>query len=239
MPGAFHLSNALSKQPESDRCKFLILCQPRTGSSLLNASLRKHPELVMHREILNHQQPHKLPQDGKERIRAVFANQSAPAIGFNVHAFQPDRRWSGWKDWEPAWDAIAEDRGIKIIHLERLDTLAQFVSWKIAQMTGLWGEQKALTTRPTVFVERGELRWFREWNRAVFAWRLSHLQHHHILQITYESLYEGWEDSLLRIQSFLGVRQQSLPQAVQKNETRPLSEVITNWSDFVHEYAKD
>ncbi len=239
MPGAFQLSNALSKQAESYRCKFLILCQPRTGSSLLNASLRKHPEIVMHREILNHQQPHKLPQDGKERIRAVFANQSAKAIGFNVHAFQPDRRWSGWQDWETAWEAIAEDRSIKIIHLERLDTLAQFVSWKIAQITGLWGEQKGLTTRPTVHVERGELRWFREWNRAVFDWRLSHLQRHPMLHITYESLCDDWDNLILEIQKFLGVKEQPLPQAVQKNETRPLSEVITNWSDFVHEYAKD
>ncbi len=201
MPAAFQLSNALSKQADTDRIKFLILCQPRTGSSLLNASLRKHPEIVVHREILNHQQPHRLPQNGKERIRAAFANPSAKAIGFNVHAFQPDRRWSGWQDWEPAWEAIAEDRSIKIIHLERFDTLSQFVSWKIAQITGLWGEQKALARRPTVHVERGELRWFREWNRAVFAWRLSHLERHSMLHITYESLCDDWDNLMLRIRS--------------------------------------
>lgn len=237
MPAAFQLANALSRQRDSERVKFLILCQPRTGSSLLNASLRNHPEIVMHREILNHQQPHVLPQEGKERIRAAFTDPSAPAVGFNVHAFQPDRRWSGWQDWEPAWEAIADDRSIKIIHLERLDTLAQFVSWKIAQITGLWGEQQELTTRPTVHVEREALHWFREWNQAVFAWRLSHLQRHSMLHITYESLCEEWDASMLQIQQFLGVQVQPLPQAVHKNETRPLSAVISNWSDFAPEYA--
>lgn len=121
--------------------RFVVLCQPRTGSSLLNSSLRQHPEIEMHGEILNHRYPHRLPQDGYQRLRSALNTTTHLAVGCNLHAFQPDRVWDGWRRWESAWQALADDRSIKVIHLQRQDTLAQMASWKIAHLLSRWGQQ--------------------------------------------------------------------------------------------------
>lgn len=217
---------------ETGPCRFVILCQPRTGSSLLNTSLRQHPHIHMHREILNHRQPHRLPQDGYQRLRTALAASHRRAVGCNLHAFQPDRRWDGWPKWEAAWRALADDRDIKVVHLQRLDTIAQLASWKIAALLGRWGNQHDIPERPTIRIDPEELRWFRDWNRAVFEWRLSRLEHHDILPLTYESLSENWDAVIRQIQDFVGARPLPLPQAVRKNETRPLSEVVENYGEL-------
>ena len=212
--------------------RFVVLCQPRTGSSLLNASLRQHPEIEMHGEILNHRYPHRLPQDGYKRLVSALSTSTHPAVGCNLHAFQPDRVWDGWRRWESAWNALADDHSIKVIHLQRIDTLAQMASWKIAQLLSRWGRQDDIIDRPTIAISPDEYRWFRDWNRSVMEWRLSHLQGRSILPVTYESLCNEWEPALARIQDFIGVRCLPLRQVTTRNERRPLSEVIENYDDL-------
>ena len=212
--------------------RFVVLCQPRTGSSLLNASLRQHPEIEMHGEILNHRYPHRLPQDGYQRLLSALSNSTHPAVGCNLHAFQPDRVWDGWRRWESAWNALADDSSIKVIHLQRIDTLAQMASWKIDQLLSRWGRQDDIIDRPTIAISPDEYRWFRDWNRSVMEWRLSHLQGRSILPVTYESLCDEWELALARIQDFIGVRCLPLRQVTTRNERRPLSEVIENYDDL-------
>ena len=212
--------------------RFVVLCQPRTGSSLLNASLRQHPEIEMHGEILNHRYPHRLPQDGYQRLLSALSNSTHPAVGCNLHAFQPDRVWDGWRRWESAWNALADDSSIKVIHLQRIDTLAQMASWKIAQLLSRWGRQDDIIDRPTIAISPDEYRWFRDWNRSVMEWRLSHLQGRSVLPVTYESLCNEWEPALARIQDFIGVRCLPLRQVTSRNERRPLSEVIENYDDL-------
>ena len=136
--------------------RFVVLSQPRTGSSLLNASLRQHPEIKMHGEILNHRYPHRLPQDGYQRLLSALSNSTHPAVGCNLHAFQPDRVWDGWRRWESAWNALADDSSIKVIHLQRIDTLAQMASWKIAQLLSRWGQQDDIIDRPTIAIAGSE-----------------------------------------------------------------------------------
>ena len=212
--------------------RFVVLCQPRTGSSLLNASLRQHPEIEMHGEILNHRYPHRLPQDGYQRLRQALSTTTHPAVGCNLHAFQPDRVWDGWRRWESAWNALADDSSIKVIHLQRIDTLAQMASWKIAQLLSRWGRQDDIIDRPTIAISPDEYRWFRDWNRSVMEWRLSHLQGRSILPVTYESLCNEWEPALTQIQDFIGVRCLPLRQVTTRNERRPLYEVIENYRDL-------
>jgi LPS sulfotransferase NodH len=212
--------------------RFVVLCQPRTGSSLLNSSLRQHPDIEMHGEILNHRYPHRLPQDGYQRLRQALATTTHSAVGCNLHAFQPDRVWDGWRRWESAWRALAEDRSIKVIHLQRQDTLAQMASWKIAHLLSRWGQQGDIVDRPTIEISPDEYRWFRDWNRSVMEWRLSHLREHQILPVTYESLCADWEPTLARIQAFVGVRCLPLRQITTRNEHRPLSEVIENYDEL-------
>jgi len=227
------LRTALRQSPDQP-VRFVLLCQPRTGSSLLNTSLRQHPDVFMHLEILNHRQRHSLPDEGEQRLRAALSQTTHRAIGCNLHAFQPDRGWEEWPKWEPAWQALADDRSIKVVHLRRIDVLAQLASWKIAGLLNRWGDQRDVVDRPTVRIDPEEYRWFRDWNQAVFDGRLSHLRHHRILPVTYESLRDSWEETILQVQQFLEVNPIPLPQAAVRNETRPMSEVVENWHALQH-----
>ena len=231
MTARISLSNPFRKA-DTETTRFVILCQPRTGSSLLNTSLRQHPDIHMDREILNHRQRHAFPDEGAERIRACLARTTHRAVGCNLHAFQPDRGWQDWPKWESAWRALAEDRSIRVIHLWRLNTLAQLASWKIASFLNRWGTQEDITNRPRIHIDREEYRWFRDWNQAVFDWRLSHLTQHEVLPVTYESLRDDWKGTIQQVQQFLGVEPIPLAQAASRNETRPLQEVIANFLEL-------
>lgn len=212
--------------------KFVILCQPRTGSSLLTISSRAHPHVFMHSEVLNHGLRHDLPQEGYQRLVAALGHTTHEAVGCKLHCFQPDRGWGDWSRWEPAWDALADDASIKVIHLRRLDTLAQLVSWKIANILRWWSCSNTPDRRPTVRVDPAELYWFRQWNRSLYEWRLSRLKRHEILPLTYESLSDDWDATIRQVQEFLGVEPLALEQSTRKIETRPLSEVIENYSEL-------
>ena len=62
----------------------------------------------------------------------------------------------------------------------------------------------------------------------LFEKRLSYLTNHEILPITYESLCDDWDETIRRVQAFLGVNVLSLRQPFSKNETRPLEDVVEN-----------
>jgi len=186
----------------------------------------------MDREILNHRHPHDLPDDGYQRLRACLARTTHRAVGCNLHAFQPDRGWEDWQKWESAWQALADDPTIQVIHLQRIDSLAQLASWKIAGLLNRWGTQEDILDRPRIHIDREEYRWFHDWNQAVYDLRLSHLRSHTIFPVTYESLNESWDETMTAIQDFLDVTQQPIPQAVAKYETRPLEEVVSNFHEL-------
>lgn len=213
--------------------RFVIVSQPRTGSTLLNAALRRHPQVLKHAEILNHGQPHHLPQDGYQRLMvALRPIDRYRAVGCTMHAYQPDRGWPEWRQWETAWEALFEDPTIKIIWLHRLNALAQLASWKIADILGLWGDQSEVVDRPTIRVEPYELFWFRYWNNLAFDRRLGRLGQHEVLEITYESLCDDWEQTLNRIHRYLGVDSRPIPPPIPKWETRPMCEVVENYDEL-------
>ena len=234
----------LKQEPKivSTPTRFVILCQPRTGSTLLNTSLDSHYDIRMNKEVLNHLQfdAHRhLPMDGRWRLeKALQPNNIHKAFGCNLHAFQPDPNEKWCQILEPAWDILINDPTIKVIFLHRKNILAQFASWKVAVALNQWGNQSEVVNRPQVEIRRTEFRWFRDWNRAVQKHRLGNLKQHNILDLTYEDLTNHWEASMMRVQEFLHVEQIELKQSMPKSETRDLSEVISNWDD-IKDYIDD
>lgn len=212
--------------------KFVILSQPRTGSSLLLTALRQHPDIFVHGGLLNTWEASELPYGGRERLVAALYGSEYPVVGCNVHACQPYRDQADWRLWETLWDAVADDMSIKIIHLKRLDTTAQLASWKIANLLDCWMDQSGVKDRPKVRIDPGELYWFRLWNDTFYELRLRHLTRHPILFVTYEALYGNWDATVRRVQEFLGVRPLALGPVLKKGETRPLAEVIENYHEL-------
>lgn len=204
--------------------RFVVLAQPRTGSTLLCESLGTHPDIRMRTEILNAGHGWNLPQDGRQRLRAAWQHKEpCQAAGFKLLAYQP---WDyDPAEWATAWDELADDPFVKVIVLRRNDTRAQFASWKVANTLGLWKDQPQVD-RPVIDVSDDELRWFRQWSDQLLAERLRRLDQHERLDVEYETLCDDWAADMDRIQRFIGVATHRLQQATRKSENRPLSDVI-------------
>jgi LPS sulfotransferase NodH len=219
------------RHPSTGPTRFVVLSQPRTGSSLLCGSIRWHPQILMQGEILNHRYERAdLPADsGADRLRAALSVTTHAAVGCKLHACQPD---PGSEPWESAWDELFADPTIKVIHLTRQETLAQLASWKIAEQLNRWGDQTDVADRPVIRIDPAELAWFRRWNAMVYQVRLARLQRHTILPVTYESLRDHWPATVDGVLRFLGVEPIPLDPCATRNETRPLHEVISNYHEL-------
>ncbi|MCL6554259.1 MAG: hypothetical protein K6W08_14245, partial [Firmicutes bacterium] len=148
-----NLSVALRRTSERPT-RFVVLSQPRTGSSLLCGSIRWHPQILMHGELLNPYYGEELPREGAARFRAAMSFTTHDAVGCKLHACQPNPDCA---EWEAAWDELFADPTIKVVHLTRLDTLAQLASWKIADRLDRWGDQADVVERPVIRIDPAEL----------------------------------------------------------------------------------
>lgn len=217
------------RRPASRPTRFVVLSQPRTGSSLLCGSIRWHPQILMHGELLNPFYGEELPRDGAARFRTAMAATTHDAVGCKLHACQPN---SDCAEWEAAWDELFADPTIKLVYLTRQDTLAQLASWKIADQLDRWGDQADVAERPVIRIDPAELAWFRRWNAMAYQVRLARLQRHAILPVTYEALRDQWQPTVDGVLRFLGVEPMPLDPCATQNETRPLHEVISNYYEL-------
>jgi hypothetical protein len=101
--------------------RFVVLSQPRTGSSLLCGSIRWHPQILMHGELLNPYYGEDLPREGEVRFRTAMSMTTHDAVGCKLHACQPNPDCIGW---EAAWDELFADPTIKLVYLTRQNPLA-------------------------------------------------------------------------------------------------------------------
>jgi LPS sulfotransferase NodH len=228
---SFQLSSAL-RRPAARPTRFVVLSQPRTGSSLLCGSIRWHPQILMQGEILNHryERPDLPAHSGADRLRVALSVATHAAVGCKLHACQPD---PGSEHWESAWDELFADPTIKVVHLARQDTLAQLASWKIAEQLNRWGDQLDVRERPVIRIDPAELIWFRRWNATADRVRMSRLQRHPLLAVNYESLRDRWESTVEMVLRFIGVEPIPLDPCATRNETRPLDQVIVNYAELV------
>jgi LPS sulfotransferase NodH len=209
--------------------RFVVLSQPRTGSSLLCGSIRWHPQILMHGELLNPYYGEDLPREGEVRFRTAMSMTTHDAVGCKLHACQPNPDCIGW---EAAWDELFADPTIKLVYLTRQDTLAQLASWRIADLLDRWGDQADIADRPVIRIDPAELAWFRRWNAMAYQVRLARLQRHTILPVTYEALRDQWQPTVDGVLRFLGVEPMPLDPCAMPNETRPLHEVISNYHEL-------
>jgi hypothetical protein len=220
------------RRPSTRPTRFVVLSQLCTASSLFCESLRRHPQILMHGEILNQNyRRYELPSNsGSERFRAAFSLATHDVIGCKLHACHPN---PGFEHWESAWDELFADPTIKIIQLTRQNTLAQLAAWKIAGVLGGPTEQASAVERPVIRIDPGEFAWFQRWNTMAYQVRLARLQRHAILPITFESLYDHWQATVERVLRFIDVEPIPLDPCEPWRETRPLEQIVANHAELV------
>lgn len=221
---------------------FAIVADIRTGSTLLAASLNRHPQVRCYGELFH-------SEDLPDNCIEGFDRSRAPARAILEHAMQaPGVRACGFKAmiflplpgsrrWVDAWRRLREVPGLRVIFLTRRDRLAQYASLEVVRHTGVFHPYDndrvyRPENRPVITIDPDELRsWMRE-RDAQMRRRREILHGVPALDLEYETLTERWQRSTTCIQRFLGVDVQPLEQKKKKQEPRPLNEVISNYDEL-------
>ncbi len=216
-----------------DRSLFVVLAQPRTGSTFLCDLLDRHPALACHDELF-HRRWVGLNGPGYDDLKSLPLRESAP-LDFLARVVargleSPGVRRVGFKyfpEHEPAIAALLVERpAIPVLRLRRRSVLAQYASFRNALAARDWFglEGKARRLRATfaladylAFHERLE----RE--EKAFARLLRGRPH---LVLTYESLTRPRTQA--RLQRFLGLEVLPLRSVQERQDSRRTLARFTN-----------
>lgn len=195
------IKSALTKKHDK-YSKFIILCSPRTGSTLLHTYLHSHPNINSLGEVLRKRKEDQQPLNN---IPFELTGLNIKAVGFKYFYFyQQESCYSLIKE------KLISDTSIKVIHLIRKDVKAQYRSLKIAEKTGRWNSHKSNYQAHNIEVDFSTLDDFdsklkqqRKEAEDVFC-------EHPMLTVYYEGLTQDSDNTLRNIQRFLGVKERLL-----------------------------
>ncbi|ARS37159.1 Stf0 family sulfotransferase [Pontibacter actiniarum] len=224
------LSNAVSRQKGRGYTPFAILCEPRTGSTLLHTYLNFHPQVMSYGEVLR-----------EKRVAGLYTSpQPVSAYVFKPHS--PQIKAVGLKlfysylqdpFYQSAFDEVMQRKDVRIIHLVRKDLLKQYVSLEIAKKTKVWSADRAHVKpeREKMHIDCEDLTRFLDLYMQNQNYLKGLFQQHEVLSIAYEGLSERPSEVLEEVQRFLGVQPRTLLSLLQKQSSRPLESFITNYDE--------
>ena len=221
------------------RTPFLVLGAGRTGSTLLRHLLNDHPGVHCAGEVLNVSNPvrqalpgareHELLTPARLLHRRVFAVPGVTAAGFKLF-YQ-----HGMGSMPTAWVYLDALEDLRVIHLQRRDALARYVSLQRALRDGHWTRtgDSAPVEQPPFDVDPEHFVWWVDLWRERRARALERLSGRPVLEVWYEDLAADRAGQLAEVFAFLDVPAAPVEAALRKQRTRPLEEVVANWDDVV------
>ena len=209
-------------------CPFVILCAPRTGSTLLHTYLNSHPRIRSLGEVLRESVAE------KGRAEADFLNQTIfrlrpawfTAVGIKVfYEYETDERFSR------VMEEIIRDKRVKIIHLVRRDLTRLYVSGQLAHQTGQWTHNAPVGDNGKISLDIRAMRAFSAQYRVQVGRMERLFADHPKLLVAYEEL-DAVPDQVLRaVQHFLDVRPMQLVSLLKKQHPNPVSSYIFNYEE--------
>jgi LPS sulfotransferase NodH len=240
-PSLFRLLSRFSVYDHS-YTPFIVLTTPRSGSTLINHSLGRHPEVRTYGEVLSAFNPLCVDDDPVASVQRTFLPHPSHigAVGCKLfYQRHINLTNTTFKDspMEEVWTWLHRSRpDLKIIHLARENRLRAHVSWMLAVSSGQWVMNRSTGTqgpdddrRKTITLDIEEWKFQMRRTQALRNEVLSHFADHDILHVTYTDLATDWGPTVQRIQSFLGVRVTSISQQTRKQNPEPLSKLIENY----------
>lgn len=223
------IANALSFHKTNDYIPFVILSEPRSGSTLLHTYLNYHPHIQSYGEVL------------RENLEVKKMNVIDPLQSFVFKPHPTKLKAIGLKLFYYYYDSpiytncfkqTIQNTNIKIIHLIRTDVLALYVSLKMAQHTNRWSSVTSSGKHHhQLNVNIGDFRKF-------LQTYLQHqqdfkilFQYHNLLIITYEDMVNNPDSVLKNVQEFLGVIPRPLFSMLKKQNLKPIQSFVINYEE--------
>ncbi|MEP5611815.1 MAG: sulfotransferase [Cyclobacteriaceae bacterium] len=212
--------------PEGDQyTPFAILCTSRTGSTWLHTLLNSHTSILSFGQVINHYHKKGLKPELEEMI---FYKHPNPIKAVGLKIFYGDDSFQ----YHKYLDDVATNKVIKIIHLVRRNTLAQYTSLKISERSWRWSMDNSADRSEKITLDQSDYKQFEIERVSIVSEISERFESHQFLEVTYEDMMDNFESTMLEIQAFLGVKSQKLFSALKKQSEGELKDQIENWSEF-------
>ena len=202
--------------------KFILLCQYRSGSTMLCRTLNNHPQIKVGEEILHNSHPSMISWRKKiynnQYYKKNFLNKKFIDLtfenlnGFKIMFNQIDKSCE-------IWDVLNKIPNLKVIFLTRKNLLEAFLSLKISLITNVWQKEKINSCAENIepfFLQKTEiLKYFTKTETEIEYYKKFFFNKNQ-LHLTYENLIGSWNCTIKKIQKFLQVEKVELYPALEK-----------------------
>jgi len=231
--------------------RFVILGHPRCGSFLLLYALNQHPRIVTFAELFLRWEPSRRDfhaidggrwyrdgDDGAAFLRdAVYVPRGErDVIGFKLFYEQAPARPAA-----SAWDYLAGERDLRVIHLYREQLLESLVSQEIAKITDEWMVHRGAAQPPRQLppFELSPERCRQHFDTVLADRRraLDKLAGLPRLEIEYRALCDDFDTSVAACCRHLGVAPIRAEKQLVKQAARPVREQVANYDALVRHFA--
>jgi LPS sulfotransferase NodH len=238
--------------------KFIILCYPRTGSTLLIAALGEHPEIHQGMELFNPilEGEADYVEWRKEVLVELYGKQDSytNTIGYldadrfdlSLLAKRFFQDFNGTKIMydqisprSKTWLYIKSLEDLRVIILER-NFVEAAVSFRIAMETNIWHIENGSDNPPCPRME---------YPIDFFGWFYGHfcapanefaamVDESRIIRVDYRDLVKSWPATMRLIQSHLGVEPLEIPMALERRRRQRIKDLIANYRKVRRHYSR-
>ncbi|MEM1111192.1 MAG: sulfotransferase [Pseudomonadota bacterium] len=199
---------------------------------MLRSALARHPRAICLAEMFNPHWNRNAPFGDDTPSRTLLKDYvwtaSPPgidAVGFTIH-----RRGAPLGDRLDAFEVLASDPDLYVIHLRRENLLRRYLSFRIMKEDKKGPETaKAMTTEE---LRREFDQWASDYQVA-----LARFSHCPSIEVSYESLCKKPHATLASVQTFLGLPQRRLSPATRPNRPRDLRKLIINFDKLAASFV--
>ena len=214
---------------------YVIVCESRTGSTMLSTALWSHPEVCMHGELLQDRQFPNIKHTEADDVLEFFGldyNNPGPIIdllrdelisspvtyikkyGFYVGRFKKVGFKCKYEEMShPLFKDVPEflgrHKGIKIIHLKRKDLWkryrSSYIALNVTHEFNSVDERISIDSNRRVVLDVKDIE--QSFNKSI-DWQTHYdklFSNHAVLNITYEDILRNKQLSYDRVTNFLGV----------------------------------
>jgi LPS sulfotransferase NodH len=232
----------------SSYTKFVIVGIARTGSTMLISQLNNHSQALVFGEIfrsldsIGWDVP---PFSSYQNQKLLTLYRSDPIAFLEKHVF---RKWSsnhkavGFKLFyyhartspqSAVWDYLVQQPEIRVLHIKRRNVLSQYVSLQLAHKTDIWSSTRTFSQDPQcIELDIGECQNHFAWVRSLEEECENFFKNHKVRTVYYEDLARDSNEEIEAVQKFLGLRHETVSAQTVRQQTRPLSQVISNYAEL-------
>ena len=224
--------------------RYVMIAQPRTGSTLMNLLLASHPNVLSFGEILHPAEETRRDNSVRSRIPVLTLDDdiieylenyvykeypdSITAVGFKLfydHARNPE--------WSPVREYL-RDTQVRVIHLKRKNLLDRYLSFELAMRSNVWVDLKDKNNAPNQPITLDPKKCFQNFHKTKWfeGETDDFFKDNPKLEVIYEELANDPDRNSRRILDFLKVDHQELTSKTRKQQTKNKAEVIANYDEL-------